>query len=317
MRYFRSCAKAHKRKNLVPHTRMICGWRENTMRSALLPALAAFASAARHQNFAHAAEELHLTASAVSHHVRKLEATLGVSLFQRHARGVALTPEGRLLADATGAALTDIDGVLESLRRHRRDSTLRVTVLPSFSSRWLMPRIAAFVAAHPDIHVAIDTDRTLVRFDEGGPDLGIRYGMGQWQGLVSRFLMDETLVAMASPAVAATVKSPADVANLPLVTDIAPEGWREWFRAAGLKPPRLPRMHTINDSSDGLIAASQGLGVILARRRLAASHLADGSLVVLPGPEMPARYAYYVVHSAHRTPSPSALAFMAWVERQV
>jgi DNA-binding transcriptional LysR family regulator len=287
------------------------------MRSALLPALAAFASAARHQNFAHAAEELHLTASAVSHHVRKLEATLGVSLFQRHARGVALTPEGRLLADATGSALTDIDGVLDGLRRHRRDSTLRITALPSFSSRWLMPRIAAFVAAHPHIHVAIDTDRTLVRFDEGGPDIGIRYGMGQWQGLVSRFLMDETLLAMASPAVAATVKTPADVANLPLVTDIAPEGWREWFRAAGLKPPHSPRIHTINDSSDGLIAAAHGLGVILARSRLAASHLADGSLVALPGPEMPARYAYYVVHSAHRAPSPAALAFMAWIERQV
>ena len=87
------------------------------MRSALLPALAAFASAARHQNFAHAAEELHLTASAVSHHVRKLETALGVSLFQRHARGVALTPEGRLLADAAGSALAEVEAVLDSLRQ--------------------------------------------------------------------------------------------------------------------------------------------------------------------------------------------------------
>jgi LysR family glycine cleavage system transcriptional activator len=286
------------------------------MRSALLPALAAFASAARHQNFAHAAEELHLTASAVSHHVRKLEASLGISLFQRHARGVVLTPEGRLLADATGSALSEIDGVLEGLRRHRRDSGLRITALPSLSASWLMPRINRFTSAHPEIGLSIDTDRTLVRFDEGGPDLGIRYGLGQWPGLVARFLMDETLLAAAAPSIAATVTTPEDVARLPLVTDIAPEGWREWFRASGVKPPRQPRLHTISDSADGLAAAAAGLGAILARRRLATAYIADGRLVRLPGPELPARYAYYVVHSAHRPLTAAAQAFVAWLERE-
>jgi LysR family glycine cleavage system transcriptional activator len=286
------------------------------MRSALLPALAAFASAARHQNFAHAAEELHLTPSAVSHHVRKLETALGVSLFQRHARGVALTSEGRLLADAAGAALGDIDSVLDGLRQHRRDSTLRLTLLPSFSATWLMPRIARFAAQHPEIALAVDTDRTLVRFDEGGPDLGIRYGLGQWPGLVCRFLMNDTLGAVASPMMQGfeTIREPADIGRLPLIVDIAPEGWREWFRAAGAPYPRNGRLHTINDSADGLRAAAAGLGVILARNRLASDFIASGQLVRLPGPILPTRYAYYVVHSAHRPPSAAAQAFITWME---
>jgi LysR family transcriptional regulator, glycine cleavage system transcriptional activator len=288
------------------------------MRSALLPALAAFASAARHQNFAHAAEELHLTASAVSHHVRKLEASLGVTLFQRHARGVALTPEGRLLADATGAALDDIESVLDNLRQHRRDNGLRLSVLPSLASTWLIPRLTRFTALHPEIALSIDTDRTLVRFDEGGPDLGIRYGLGQWAGLVSRFLMNDTLQAVASPLLhgVASVIEPADVARLPLITDISPEGWREWFRAAGVRPPRSPTTHTISDSADSLNAAACGLGALLARTRLAADYLANGRLIRLPGPELPTRYAYYIVHSGHRPPSPAAGAFMAWLERE-
>jgi LysR family transcriptional regulator, glycine cleavage system transcriptional activator len=286
------------------------------MRSALLPALAAFASAARHQNFAHAAEELHLTASAVSHHVRKLELALGVSLFQRHARGVALTPEGRLLADAAGSALGEVESVLDSLRQHRRDNGVRISVLPSLAGTWLVPRLHRFVEAHPHIRLAIDTDRTLVRFDEGGPDLGIRYGLGAWTGLTSRFLMDDALQPLAPPALAAKVREPADVATLPLLADIAPEGWREWFKAAGVRYPRTGTMHTLSDSADGLNAAATGLGAVLARSRLAAAHIADGRLVRLPGPSLPTRYAYYVVHAANRSPTAAAHAFISWLERE-
>ncbi|NID14238.1 LysR substrate-binding domain-containing protein [Luteibacter yeojuensis] len=286
------------------------------MRSALLPALAAFASAARHQNFAHAAEELHLTASAVSHHVRKLEVSLGVSLFQRHARGVALTPEGRLLADAAGSALADVESVLDSLRQHRRENGLRLSVLPSLAANWLTPRLRRFIDAHPDIRLSIDTDRALARFDEGGPDLGIRYGFGQWSGVTSRFLMNDSLQPLASPELAARVQDICDVAALPLLTDIAPEGWREWFKAAGVRYPRKGTVHTISDSADSLNAAAIGLGAVLARTRLATAHLADGRLVRLPGPELPTRFAYYVAHSAHRPPSAAALAFIGWIERE-
>src|SRR5215471_5452404 len=119
-----------------------------TLRPTSLPAFGVFAVAARHQNFANAAEELGLTASAISHHVRGLETTLGVKLFQRHARGVALTEEGRILADATNAALSDIyavtaalNGVAQSAKR------VRVAALHSLTYCWLLPRLPRFVAA--------------------------------------------------------------------------------------------------------------------------------------------------------------------------
>ena len=154
-------------------------------RSSWLPALGAFESAARHQNFAHAANELHLTASAVSHHVRKLEARIGVSLFLRMARGVELTPEGRMLADAAATALADLDSVLDALREARRVARVRISTLPSFAACWLVPRLADFARTHPDIRVSVDTDRGLSRFDDGGPDLGLRYGPGRWTGVNS------------------------------------------------------------------------------------------------------------------------------------
>jgi DNA-binding transcriptional LysR family regulator len=286
------------------------------LRSALLPALAAFSAAARHQNFARAAAELHLTASAISHHVRKLEATLGVILFQRHARGVVLTPEGRLLADAAGSALADVESVLDGLRHARRSERVRISVLPSLTATWLMPRLGRFAAAHPDILLAIDSDRALTRFDDSGPDLGIRYGPGRWPGLAVRFLMDDTLFPVATCALAHGIDKPARIASLPLITDSAPEGWREWFRAAGVRGVRLADMHAISDSADGLDAASAGLGAVLARKRLAAAHLADGRLQRLPGPELPARYAYYLVYPEHRAPGRAATVFASWIERE-
>ena len=134
-----------------------------SLRPALLPALGVFAAAARHQNFSHAADELHLTASAVSHHVRKLEALLGVVLFQRHARGVKLTLEGRQLADAANAALGDIDAVASHLKLAGKTTTLRITTLHSLAYCWLLPRLPRFCARHPHIRLHVDTGIALTR----------------------------------------------------------------------------------------------------------------------------------------------------------
>jgi DNA-binding transcriptional LysR family regulator len=153
------------------------------LRPDWLPALSAFESAARHQNFAHAAEELNLTASAVSHHVRKLEARLGVALFQRHARGVTLTVEGRRLADASGSALADMEGTLRSLRMDRdEDHKVRITTLHSLTYTWLTPRLAEFQKKHPQIRLAFDTESTLARFDDGGRTSASATGPGIGRG---------------------------------------------------------------------------------------------------------------------------------------
>ncbi len=285
-----------------------------TIRPDLLPALAAFEAAARHQNFAHAAEELHLTASAISHHVRKLEQRLGVILFQRHARGVALTAEGRLLADAAGSALTDLDGVLRGLHTLRDDrDRVRITTLHSLIYTWLLPRLPAFAALHPKIRLVFDSGIGLTRFDDGGPDLGIRHGPGHWPGLNAHHLMDDALFPMACAELAARAAVPADIAGLPLVADLARQGWHDWFRAADVHGAQLDVRFTFSDSTDALEAAAHGLGAVLAREKIARPWLSDGRLQRLPGPLLPTRWRYFIVHPSHRRLRPAAQIFVDWL----
>ncbi|HVG57646.1 MAG TPA: LysR substrate-binding domain-containing protein [Hyalangium sp.] len=286
------------------------------LRPDWLSALAAFEAAARHQNFAHAAEELHLTASAVSHHVRRLEAQLEVALFQRHARGVSLTAEGRQLADAASTALADVDSVLRGLRSAREDQErVRLTTLHSLSYTWLLPRLPEFVAAHPRVRLTVDAGIALARFDEGGPDLGIRYGPGHWPGLTAHHLMDETLFPVASPKLPELthVAEPAHVARLPLISDLSRQGWHDWFRAAGVHGVKFDERYIFSDATATLNAATFGIGVALAREKIAAPYLADGRLVQLPGPMVKARWGYYVVYPAHRRLRASARVFVDWL----
>lgn len=288
-------------------------------RTDWLPALAAFESAARHQNFAHAAEELHLTASAVSHHVRKLEARMGLALFQRHARGVSLTAEGRQLADAAGSAICDIDSVVHDLRSRRDDRQLvRLTTLHSLTSSWITPRLPSFAAAYPDIRLHIDTEIALTRFDDGGPDLGIRHGPGHWPGLVARRLMGETMFPVAAPTLPGVdrIRSANDIVDLPLIADNTRQGWHDWFRHADCHGARVDARYVFSDSTDVLEAAAQGLGVGLARQRIVAPWLKAGRLRQLPGPELMGRFAYYVVHPAHRRLRPAAQIFIDWLLAQ-
>lgn len=288
------------------------------LRRNLLPALGVFATAARHQNFAHAAEELHLTASAVSHHVRRLEATLGVVLFQRHARGVTLTGEGRQLADAASIAVSDLQAVAESLGGTRDDQRLRINTLHSLAYCWLLPRLPRFCAAHPQIRISLETGIALTRFEEGGAQLAIRHGPGHWPGLTAHHLMDDELFPVASPALPGidAITEPKQIARLPLVSDNALQGWRDWFRAAGLRGQRLPEMHMFSDSTDAMRAAVYGIGAVLARGHIAVPYLQRYELVRLPGPALKARFAYYAVHPAHRPLHGNAAIFIDWLKRE-
>lgn len=286
------------------------------LRADWLPALAAFESAARHQNFAHAAEELHLTASAISHHVRKLESRLGVILFRRHARGVVLTAEGRLLADAAGSALADVEGVLRGLKTSREQKhRLRLTSLHSLVHTWLLPRLPRFAQRHPEIALSFDTSAGLARFEDGGIDLGIRHGPGTWNGLSAQRLMDERLFPVASPRLAGfeRIRSANDVAKLPLIADLARQGWQDWFRAAKVHGATLEERFQFSDSTDALEAAALGLGAALAREAILAPWIASDRLRALPGPVIAARWSYYVVYPAHRPLRAPARAFVDWL----
>jgi DNA-binding transcriptional LysR family regulator len=283
------------------------------LRPDFLSALAAFESAARHQNFAHAGEELHLTASAVSHHVRKLEARLGVSLFQRHARGVSLTAEGRRLADSASSAMSDMEGVLGSLHGpEAAGATLRVSTLHSLAYTWLLPRLPRFTDAHPGLRFTLDTEVGLTRFEDGGADLAIRHGPGHWPGLAAHHLMDDALFPVASPRLRGlrAVQAPADILALPLIGDLARQGWLDGFRAAGVTGAAVRERLVCSDSTDALEAAAAGVGAALAREKIVGPWLRDGRLRALPGPVVPTRWNYFIVYPAHRKLRAPAQAFV-------
>jgi DNA-binding transcriptional LysR family regulator len=251
--------------------------------------------------------------------VRKLESRLGVVLFQRHARGVSLTAEGRQLADAASDALTDLDGVLSVLRAGRDEQDrVRIATLHSLANIWLIPRLPALVAAHPALRLTVDTEVALTRFEDGGADIAIRHGPGHWPGLTAHHLMDDTLFPVAAPTLPglARIRDAAGVATLPLVADLARQGWHDWFRAADVHAPALDERHVFSDSTDALEAAACGLGATLARDRIVGPYLASGRLVRLPGPAIPARWNYHVVYPAHRRLRPAAQVVVDWLLRE-
>jgi LysR family transcriptional regulator, glycine cleavage system transcriptional activator len=136
--------------------------------------------------------------------------------------------------------------------------------------------------------------------------------------MTAHHLMDETLFPAAAPKVAAALKGTdvGAITLLPLVTDLSTQGWRDWFRSAGVRRLELPPMHTFNDSSDALRAAVAGLGVVLARSRLAEPYLRAGELVRLPGPALKARFGYYAVHPSHWRLQPVAAQFVYWLRAE-
>ncbi|HVK51780.1 MAG TPA: LysR substrate-binding domain-containing protein, partial [Pseudoxanthomonas sp.] len=212
----------------------------------------------------------------------------------------------------------DLEAVAANLHQVAGSVRLRITTLHSMAYCWLLPRLPRFCALHPNIRISLDTGIALTRFDEAGPDIGIRHGPGQWPGLTAQHLMDDELFPVASPALpgVAAIEAPRDIARLPLVTDLALQGWRDWFRAAGVRGLRLPQMHSFSDSTDAMQAAVYGVGAALARRVVAQPYLQRGELLRLPGPALKARFAYYAVYPSHRPPRPVVQTFIDWLRSQ-
>jgi DNA-binding transcriptional LysR family regulator len=212
--------------------------------------------------------------------------------------------------------MSDLEAVLGGLRAGEdAEQRLRISTLHSLLYTWLLPRLPRFAARHPDLRLSIDTEVGLTRFEEGGHDLAIRHGPGHWLGLASHHLMDDALFPVASPTLPglSKVKTAADVADLPLINDLARQGWHDWFRAAGVHGAQLPPAHVFSDTTDAFEAAAQGLGAALAREKIVEPWLREGRLLRLPGPSLPTRWNYYIVHPSHRRQRPAAQAFLDWL----
>jgi LysR family glycine cleavage system transcriptional activator len=283
-----------------------------TNRLPPLAALKAFEAAARLGSFSRAAEETHVTHGAVSHQVKALEELVGVPLFARNGRRVALTADGKALADRIRAALRDIGEAIESAGRRDRSNQLTVSMLPSFAARWLMPRLGRFMEKHPDIAVNVHASLELADFERDGIDMAVRFGRGGWPNVEAEKLMDDERFPVASPRLnrGRLPARPADLAKFRLLsTDDEP--WVPWFKAAGVKLPE-PEGPIFNDAAMMVQAAVDGRGIAYARRSITQGDLAAGNLVRLFDIAVKSEGSYYLVWPKGRVPA-KVLAFRDWI----
>jgi LysR family transcriptional regulator, glycine cleavage system transcriptional activator len=283
-----------------------------------LAALRAFEAAARHQNFSRAAEEVHVTHGAISNQVRALEEELGVALFTRHGKRIAITAEGERFAAILREALGDIAAAADALRADAKQTRLTITALPSFAARWLSPRLGRFIEQHPDLEVMLQSSNHLTDFVRESVDVGIRFGRGNYPGLTVEKLMDDCYYPMASPRFNGG-KLPRTPQKLVRSTLLRCEGepWLPWFRAAGLDWAEPTGGLVFQDSSMLVRAAAEGHGIALARHVIALTELASGELVRLFDTTIPCVHAYFFVCPPEALQKPQVRAFREWLYDEV
>ena len=279
-------------------------------RSPLNP-LQTFVVAARARNLTRAAEQLHLTVSALSHQVRLLEERVGCKVFVRGPRGLKLTEVGQRLFDKVAPHLDAIDDALKPLFA-RDDNALSLSAMPSMTSSWLLPRLPRFVASHPEVELNLDSSIELVDFADGRWDAALRYGMGEWPGLTVELLIEEWLTPVASRSLLAGRKPPklAELGKLPL---LGPEEiWQNWFALHGGQPPRR-YVASFNDAESRQRAALGGLGVALGRTTMVRPLIEAGQLVTLFPEMMKGKRAHYLVYPERSRRHPGFIVFREWL----
>ena len=265
-------------------------------------ALACFEAAARHESYTRAAEELSLTQSAVSRQVLALEAYLGVALFRRTRHGVALTPGGTQYWKQISRGLQGLErDTLDLMAGKGRGGAIALEAVPTFATRWLIPRLPQLAALHPDTVVHIETRTRPFLFDDTGFDAALFTGtaeqVARWPGTQAEPLMREDVVPVCSPALLqGGPLAPAQVATLPLLQQSTrPYGWRQWFDAMEVQAPAAlagPRYELFSMIA---VAAAHGLGVALMPPMLIEAELARGELVVACPQPLRGERSYYLV----------------------
>jgi LysR family glycine cleavage system transcriptional activator len=290
-----------------------------------IDSLYVFAVAARHLSFTAAAAELHRTQSAVSHRVKALEAEIGTRLFERGARGLELTAPGRALARQVDQAISDISRTLAALSRVAEPSSLRITLLPSVASRWLMPRLPRFFEQHPHIEVQVIADGRVLDLRAEQIDLAIRFGHGRYRGHVATFLMDDRVLPVCAPRLVAgraAITTIDALLELPLLHDSGAEGdgslsdWHSWLDQLGR--PDAPHRAGQRFSHAGLAieAAVLGLGVALARLSLVTDYLANGALICPLALSTATAFSYHLVALPQVAGLPEVVLFSDWLRTE-
>ena len=290
-------------------------------------ALRTFESVARLRGFGRAAEELNVTQSAVSQHVKSLEEWLGLKLLTRGGSGARPTSEGARLADAVARNFGQVAALCSELRSSRdTDLTIVLSCLPGFAFNWLFPRLVNFDAAHPDYPVSIVTNSHLTDFAAEDTDVAIRYGLGGYAGLHVEKLLSERIFPVCAPSLLRNgppLKTIEDLGRHTFlydeIADIAdnPPTWEYWAKSCGYTLPKPARVRRFGQSNMVVQAAIRGFGVALGREPLVIDALNEGTLV-RPFPEMArSQFSYWLVCPQGGLASPRIRALRDWLRQEV
>ena len=288
--------------------------------------LQVFACAARHLSFTRCAEELHVTPGAISQQMRQLEERLGFALFHRVARGLELTAEGQRLAIVANEVHSRIDDELRLLHSGRIGGVFKLRCIPSFLSKWLMPRLPQLERAFPDIQLRIIAEDSSGSLRDDDFDLAIDLNDGSYPGLMTTSLLEEELFPVCSPALQTgkpPLDTPSQLVHYPLLHDIT--AWRgsyeyaEWefyLSAIGAAGIDVRRGHTFNRNHLTIEAAIMGMGVAIARKALITNELEEGSLIIPFGHPIAARKKYVLVYREGALQTPARRAVHDWLVEQ-
>ena len=288
--------------------------------------LRAFEVAARHLSFTRAAEELFVTASAVSHQVKALEESLGIALFVRDSKGLSLTSAAKAYLPGVQEAFRQLAFATHQLQRERSIPALKMNLPPTFAVKWLIPRMDRFMQAHPDIDLKISTFKHMVDFSREDFDMAMRYGRGVYPGLHSERFLPVEVFPVCSPALlrgAKPLAEPSDLRHHVLLHDdstydnVSNPNWAAWLKHAGVSGVDTTRGPAFWPSHLVIDAAIGGMGVALAKRCWIRRDLAEGRLVQLfPELTLPVEFSYFFVYPQDRADDARIQAFMRWVKEE-
>ncbi|XOV80516.1 MAG: LysR substrate-binding domain-containing protein [Aestuariibacter sp.] len=288
-----------------------------------LPALSGlkyFKAAAENLSFKLAAEQLFVTQAAVSQHIKSLESQLGCQLFIRKNREISLSAQGRLLLPYVQKAFSELQKGIAQLEQDNDPNVLKITVLPSIATFWLLPRLHHFRERHPHLQVRLMPDPFVVGFDNFNLDLAIRYGVGQYENLESRYLFSDKALLVSHPKLVTSKTNPEDLAFLPLIRENYPDtnqAWEAYFKHYQMSPSVLDNAIEIRDATPALVGAVlAGQGISMIRQSLVEDYLQNGQLVKLFDFAHQCRDSYYLVAPQHHFNFEKVRVFEQWVREE-
>jgi LysR family transcriptional regulator, glycine cleavage system transcriptional activator len=288
-----------------------------------LNALRAFEVAGHTGSFTRAAEQLHVTQSAVSRQVRQLETQLGEALLLRRHHHLELSPTGRLLLQALKHSFDRIELTVRGIQEKTHLKRLRINAPPTFTSRWLMPRLRALRAASPELEISLTTSLKDDLVESGSLDCAIRFGNGEWDALDNQLLMNERHIAVCSPTLLGDRAGEPllDLSAFTLLHVLASSDqryltWQHWLKAAQIEDVDLSGGYEFDLLDHAIRAAADGLGVTMADRHMIERELRQGTLVPLRDIEVDGHQSYWLVTRTGQEDSPQVALFRDWLRTQ-